>query len=40
MNKSNVKDNLDKIRDAADEIEEEVEDKKVETRGDPVVRIK
>lgn len=33
-----IKEELNNIRDSCDEIEEEVEDKKVATRGDPVAR--
>ena len=35
-----IKKNVEEIRNSCDEIEEEIEDKEVETRGDPVVRIK
>lgn len=40
MEKSKVKKNLDKIRESCDEIGDEIESKEVETRGDPIVRIK
>ena len=33
-----IKDNLNNIRSECDEIEEEVEPKKVKTRGDPIVQ--
>jgi len=35
-----VKEELDNIRDSCNEIEEEVSDKEVSTRGDPVVEFK
>ena len=37
--KKAIKEELDSIRDSCDNIEAEVEDKEVETRGDPVVKI-
>ena len=38
MNKENIEESVGKIRDECDEIEEEIKDKKVSTRGDPIVR--
>jgi len=35
----NIKKNLDNIREECDEIEEQIEDKDVETCGDPIVNI-
>lgn len=37
--KEKIKQSVDKIRDECDEIEEEVEPKKVSTRGDPIAKI-
>ncbi len=34
-----IKENIDNIREECDEIEEKIEDKKVQTRGDPIVRM-
>ncbi len=39
MDKEKIQGNLNEIRDSVDEIEEEVKDKKVSTRGDPIVRL-
>ena len=36
-NKEKINKELDKIRSSTDNIEEEIEDKKVSTKGDPIV---
>lgn len=38
MTKKDIKNSIDNIREECDNIEEEVEDKNVSTRGDPIVR--
>ena len=39
MDKENIRKSARKIREESEKIEQEVEDKRVETRGDPVVKI-
>lgn len=39
MDKDKIRKSTKKIRDEADNIEEEVEDKEVSTRGDPIVKL-
>lgn len=39
MSRENIKESVDKIRDECNNIEEEIEPKKVSTRGDPIVRL-